>query len=149
MIIDHIDRHIVMLLQADGKLSFQDLGDAVGLSAAAAFQRVRRLEERGVITGYHAQVAPSSVGRGLLAFVRLRTGPTTAVHRLIEEWRASTDVLECHRMSGRDGYLLKLRVGRWEVLTGFLDAARAAGCTASVDLSLSTEFERWSLTPVD
>jgi Lrp/AsnC family leucine-responsive transcriptional regulator len=127
----------------------QDLGEAVGLSSAAAFQRVRRLEERGVITGYHAQVAPSIVGRGRLAFVRLRPGPAAAVDRLIEEWKASPDVLECHRVSGRDGYLLKLRVGRWDALMDFLDTARAAGCTAAADVSLSTEFERWSLTPVD
>ncbi len=149
MKLDHVDRHIVVLLQADGKLSFQDLGEAVGLSAAAAFQRVRRLEERGVITGYHAHVAPSAVGRERLAFVRLRLGRGAALHRLVQEWKASPDVLECHRVSGHDGYLLKLRIAKLETLTGFLDAARAAGCSAEVDLSLSTEFERCSLTPGD
>lgn len=145
MALDSTDRHILSLLQADGKISFQDLGQAVGLSPAAAFQRVKRLEQRGIVAGYHALVDAQAVGRGLLAFVRVLPGPQTSAQTLHEGWRASPEVLECHRLTGDDGYLLKLRVRDGSTLSRFLDAARASGCRARAEIRLETLFERWTV----
>jgi Lrp/AsnC family transcriptional regulator, leucine-responsive regulatory protein len=143
--IDKTDVRIVAALQADGKLSYQDLGEAVGLSAPAAFQRVRKLETAGVITGYHARVDPAATGRPLAAFVQVHPGPEADMAQLLARWRRSTTVLECHRVTGADRYLLKLRVDGVATLGTFLDAARQAGCTVESDLALETVFERWQV----
>jgi Lrp/AsnC family leucine-responsive transcriptional regulator len=146
--LDRIDRHLVALLQAAGRSSYQELGEAVGLSAPATYQRVRKLEAAGVITGYHARVAPQEIGRAVVAFVRVLPGQATDVRRLLTGWKAAGEVLECHRVTGRDGYLLKLRLGSVAELDAHLEAVRRAGCAAEAHVGLGTVFERWAL-PVD
>ena len=143
--LDPTDRRIVSILQSDGKLSYHELGEAVGLSAPATFQRVRKLEGAGVITGYHARVDPGLVGRGILAFVRIQPGPKVDVGTLITQWRRSAAFLECHRLSGEDGYLLKVRLGAISELSELLDGARRAGCKVATELALETAFERWTV----
>ncbi len=135
--LDRIDRHVVALLQAAGRSSYQELGDAVGLSAPATYQRVRKLEAVGVITGY-----------AVVAFVRVLPGQATDVKRLLTGWKAASEVLECHRVTGRDGYLLKLRLGSVAELDAHLEAVRRAGCAAEAHVGLGTVFERWAL-PVE
>lgn len=143
--LDRIDRHILALLQAAGRTSYQELGDSVGLSGPAAYQRVRKLEAAGVITGYHARVAPQEIGRAVVAFVWVCPGQGTDVRRLIAGWTAAGDVLECHRVTGPDGYLLKLRLGRVSELDGHLEAVRKVGCSAEAYVGLRTVFERSTL----
>lgn len=146
--LDRIDRHLLALVQAAGRTSYQELGDAVGLSAPAAYQRVRKLEAAGVITGYHARVAPQEIDRAVVAFVRVLPGQGTDVRRLLTGWKAAGEVLECHRVTGRDGYLLKLRLGSVAELDAHLEAVRRAGCAAEAHVGLGTVFERWTL-PVE
>ncbi len=141
--IDKIDYRILSILQADGKLSYQELGEAVGLSPPAAFQRVRKLEKAGVISGYHAQVDPAAVGKPLVAFVQVRPSPETETQQLLARWRRSPAVLECHRLTGADRYLLKVRLENVGALAAFLDAARRAGCGVESELAVETAFERW------
>jgi Lrp/AsnC family leucine-responsive transcriptional regulator len=143
--LDAADLRIVSILQADGKLSYQELGEAVGLSAPAAFQRVRKLENTGVITGYHARVSPAAAGKPILAFVQVRPGPQAQPAELLPRWRRAPAVLECHRLTGADRYLLKLRLDDVRALGAFLDAARRAGCTVESDLAVETVFERWAV----
>lgn len=143
--IDSVDRRIIAILQADGKLSYQDLGEAVGLSAPAAFQRVRKLESAGVITGYHARVDPAAAGKPVVAFVQVHPGPEAQTAQLLSRWRRSPAVLECHRLTGADRYLLKLRLEDVAGLGAFLDAARRAGCRVESDLAVETAFERWTI----
>ncbi len=138
---DQIDRRILALLQRDGRLAYHELGDAVGLSGPAAFQRVKKLESAGVITGYFASLSPQAVGRPLLAFLRVLPAADTVPNRLVRQWGAVDDVLECHQLSD-GGFLLKLRVPGISVLTGHIEAARRAGCTVSLDLVLESPFER-------
>ena len=142
---DGTDQRIIAILQADGKLSYQDLGDAVGLSAPAAFQRVRKLETAGVITGYHARVDPQAAGKPLIAFVHVHLGPDVPVPQLLARWRRASGVLECHRLTGADRYLLKLRLENVSALSAFLDGARGAGCTVESELAVETAFERWTV----
>ena len=139
--IDQIDRRILALLQRDGRLAYHELGDAVGLSGPAVFQRVKKLESARVITGYHAAVSPQQVGRPLLAFLRVLPPPGAVPGRLVRQWGAVDDVLECHQLSD-GGFLLKLRVPSISVLAGHVDAARRAGCTVSLDVVLESPFER-------
>jgi len=140
---NHTDRRILAILQADGKTSFQELGEAVGLSAPAAFQRVRKLEAAGIITGYHARLEPGAAGKPVLAFVHVHPGPDSQMPQLVDRWRRAAAVLECHRLTGADRYLLKLRLENLGALAAFLDGARRAGCTVESDVAVETAFERW------
>ncbi len=137
------DRRILAILQADGKLSYQELGEAIGLSAPAAFQRVRKLEAAGVIAGYHARIDAAAVGKPLVAFVHVHPGPDAEVPQLLARWRRAAAVLECHRLTGADRYLLKLRLEDVSALGAFLDGARRAGCSVESELAVETAFERW------
>lgn len=142
---DAADRHLLSLLQGDSRLTYEELGEAVGLSAPAAYQRVRKLEEAGAVIGYHARVAPEALGRSVVAFVHVTPGPDTQMDRLIKGWDAAGEVLECHRVTGGHGYLLKLRLGSVDELGPHLDAARRAGCAAVAEVGLATLFERWTV----
>ena len=143
--IDQTDRRILAILQADGKLSYQELGEAIGLSAPAAFQRVRKLEAAGVILGYHARADARAAGKPLVAFVQVRPGPEAEVPQLLARWRRASAVLECHRLTGEDRYLLKLRLEDVGALAGFVDGARRAGCRVESALAVETAFERWTI----
>src|ERR1041385_1664845 len=97
-VLDEIDRGILRDLQADGRITNQELAKRVHLSPTAVFDRVKRLRERGFITGYAAQVDPEKVGRALLIFVEVVLDRTTG--ELFEEFAAAArrtpDILECH-----------------------------------------------------
>jgi Lrp/AsnC family leucine-responsive transcriptional regulator len=142
---DQIDRQLVALLQSNAQLTYEELGKAVGLSTAAAYQRVRKLEESGVVLGYHAAVAPAAVGRPVLAFARVRPGPETDVEQLQRSWEMSGEVLECHVVTGDAGFLLKLRLKGIDDLEPHLALARRAGCLVSADIVVTTAFERWTV----
>ncbi|HEX9580265.1 MAG TPA: Lrp/AsnC family transcriptional regulator [Gemmatimonadales bacterium] len=142
---DSTDTRIVQLLQADGKTSFQEIATAVHLSSPAAFQRVRKLEASGVILGYHARVDPSALGRGVLAFVQVMPPAGADLAALRRRWRRTASVLECHRVSGLDRFMLKLRLATVAELSAFADALRRVGCGVHTELALETEFERWTL----
>jgi Lrp/AsnC family leucine-responsive transcriptional regulator len=139
--LDQVDLRILAALQDDARIGYQELGDSVGLSAAAVFQRVRKLEEGGVLAGYHAEVDPAALGRSLVAFIHVVPGPGADTERLRDQWRAMTDVQECHLMTGAVGFLLKVRVGGPPDLEPMLDAARRAGCEVRVELALATVVE--------
>jgi len=143
--LDAIDLRLLSLLQEDGRSGYQELGDAIGLSGPSAYQRVRKLEGAGVIVGYHARIDPSRLGRGLVAFLRVRPA-SGDVGRLAKQWAAAGDILECHRVSTDGGFLLKLRVRDVSALLPHAEAIQKSGCAVQVDIVLSTEFERWTLS---
>lgn len=145
VVLDPIDRRLLRLLQTDAHLTREELGQAVGLSAPAVHQRIRRLETDGLITGYHARVDASRVGRGVMAFMRVTPGAETDVSRVIKTWETSPAVLECHQVGGDGGFLLKLRLASLSELGRHLDVARRAGCRATADVTLETVFERWAI----
>jgi Lrp/AsnC family leucine-responsive transcriptional regulator len=140
--LDAVDRRLLALLQADARLGYLELGEAVGLSGPAAYQRVRKLEESGVLTGYHAAVRPGAVGRPLVAFLRVVPAAAADVRRIEETWRAMPEVAECHLLTGTVGYLVKLRLGEIVELEGHLDALRRSGCAVTVEIAVATPFER-------
>ena len=96
-------------LMANGRATWAELASVLGLSAPAAADRVRRLEERGVITGYAARVNPEAIGLGLTAFIAVTLERPAHRAAFLERVRALPEVQECHHVAGDDDYLLKVR----------------------------------------
>ena len=109
---DDTDRRLLRELQRDGRITNQELARRCNLSPTAAFDRVRRLRERGVITGYAALVDPNKLDRSLLIFVEVHLDRTTeeTFERFAAHVRRSPEVLECHMVAGGFDYLIKARV---------------------------------------
>lgn len=112
---DDIDRSLISALQDDARSSYAELGRRVGLSAPAVAERMRRLETSGIITGYHASIDLKKAGYGIVGFVRLSSPPDLApqLERLARE---TSEVLEFNRVTGTEGYVMKLAVSSIEHL---------------------------------
>ncbi|KRG72016.1 winged helix-turn-helix transcriptional regulator [Pseudoxanthomonas dokdonensis] len=110
--LDKIDRNILRVLQQEGRISFTELGERVGLSTTPCTERVRRLERDGVITGYYARLNPQHVKATMLVFVEISL--TYKSGDIFEEFRRAAlrlpNVLECHLVSGDFDYLIKARI---------------------------------------
>jgi Lrp/AsnC family leucine-responsive transcriptional regulator len=117
---DEIDRNILIAVQQDGAAGLADLSKVAGLSVSATAERVKRLEERGTIRGWHAALDPAAVGCPLLAYVMvgMKTGRDDGGFR--KAMRRSEAVLECHAVSGPWDYMLKLRLADLAALEGFV-----------------------------
>ena len=116
--LDTTDWQILRELQRDARLSYSELGRRVNLSAPAAAERVRKLEDRGVITGYAAQINQAKIGLPLLAFIQLHCDPGKC---LLKTSRADEfpEILEIHKLSGAHCTLLKVAVSSMEHLEAF------------------------------
>src|ERR1700722_1449866 len=106
---DSTDIKALQALQASGRESWSSLGETLGLTGPAAADRVRRLEERGVIRGYTALVDPSAVGAGLAAFVAVTLDRPSDRARFLALVADLGEIQECHHTAGDDDYLLKVR----------------------------------------
>jgi Lrp/AsnC family transcriptional regulator, leucine-responsive regulatory protein len=106
---DSIDTKAVRLLMQDGRASWADLGTALGLSAPAAAERVRKLEDRGVIRGYAALPDPDAAGFPVLAFVSVTLVSQHARASFLKAVGAHPLIQECHHVAGDDDFLLKVR----------------------------------------
>lgn len=139
---EELDRRIVRELAADGRISFTDLAERVGLSVSAVHQRVRRLEQRGVIQGYGARVDARALGLPLTAFVSIKpidpAAPDDAPQRL-----AHLDAIEgCFSVAGDESYILKVRVaGPGELEALLQDIRSAANVSTRTTVVLSTPYE--------
>ena len=109
---DRIDLRILDVLQRQGRMSMTELGEQIGLSTSPCSERVKRLERQGFISGYHAHVNPTLLGRSLLVFIEITLSQKSpqifeAVRREVGQM---PEVLECHLVSGSFDYLLKARL---------------------------------------
>jgi Lrp/AsnC family transcriptional regulator, leucine-responsive regulatory protein len=139
---------ILAELQRDARLPFAELGRRVGLSTPAAAERVRRLEESGVIEGYEARINPRALGLEVTAFVRIRvTGAETLARKLSKLAGELPEVLECHRCTGDESFIMKVRVASVAHLERLIDRLTPFGMTSTA-LVLSSPVER-RLGPVD
>ena len=140
--VEDIDRRIVGLLARDGRMSYTDLGKATGLSTSAVHQRVRRLEERGVIRGYVAVVDAEAVELALTAFISIRPIDPSAPDDAPERLRELAEIEACHSVAGEESYILKVRVRAPSDLESLLARIRsAAGVTTRTTIVLSTPYE--------
>ncbi|MEV8569335.1 Lrp/AsnC family transcriptional regulator [Streptomyces sp. NPDC051322] len=104
---DEVDMRIIEALQGDGRATYAELARAVSMSASAVTERVRRLEERGVIAGYAAVVDPERLGLEILAFVRLRY-PTSNYKPFHDLVATTPEIIEAHHVTGEDCFILKV-----------------------------------------
>ena len=110
--LDATDLRILDQLQRDGRLTMTELGERVGLSTSPCSQRIKRLEAQGVITGYHARVNPTALGKSLLVFVEITLAQKSEqiFKKVRDELQNVPEVLECHLISGSFDYLVKARL---------------------------------------
>jgi Lrp/AsnC family leucine-responsive transcriptional regulator len=136
--LDEVDWRILDELQADARLSFKELGRRVHLSPPAVAERVRRLEEAGVITGYHAHVDPRRTGHTVAAFVEMRC----AVGSCLLKTSVAADfpeVVEIHKLTGERCAMLRVCAGSLEHFEGLLERLGRHGDLRS-SIVLSTEY---------
>jgi Lrp/AsnC family leucine-responsive transcriptional regulator len=107
--LDDVNRRLLAELQADARLALAELGRRVGLSAPAVAERLARMEEAGVIRGYHAEVDPRALGYALSAVLRIRPAPRE-LPKVAQLARDTEEVVECHRITGEDCFFMKLHV---------------------------------------
>lgn len=136
------DRRIVDLLRQDGRLSYTDLGKRLGLSTSAAHQRVRRLEERGVITGYTTRIDAGKVGLPLTAFISVTPVDPAAPDDVPERLHELAEIEACHSVAGDESYILKVRVNSPAALEDLIARVRAAAAVSTrTTVVLSTPWE--------
>lgn len=141
---DDIDRRLLALLQEDATRAYAVLGGAVGLSAGAAHERVRKLRERGVVRSTTVDVDPAAVGRGVLAYVMVQAAAWMGHAGTADALRALPEIQEAHIVAGSASVLVKVRTGTTEALQ---DALRGIfeidGVTGTQTIVvLETLFER-------
>jgi Lrp/AsnC family leucine-responsive transcriptional regulator len=137
-----VDRALLAALARDGRASYTELADRVGLSVSAVHQRVRRLEQRGLIKGYRAMLDAKGLGLPLTAFVSITpieaAQPDDAPARLAH----LSAIEECHSVAGIESYILKVRVASPDALEGLLqDIRAAANVNTRTTVVLSTFYE--------
>jgi Lrp/AsnC family leucine-responsive transcriptional regulator len=120
IVLDDIDRQIIGELARDGRISFAELGRRVSLSSPAVTERVRRLEQIGVITGYRAEIDPRALGYQLTAIVRVKPA-VRQLSKIAELAAEIPQIEECLRITGEDCFYMKLHLGSIEELPSVLD----------------------------
>lgn len=139
---EDLDRRIMALLAADGRMSFTDLAKATGLSTSAVHQRVKRLEQRGQITGYAAAVDHTLLGLPLTAFVSITPIDPSQPDDYPERLRDIEAIESCWSVAGEESYILKVRVAAPVDLEDLLGRIRAvANVSTRTTVVLSTPYE--------
>src|SRR3954454_14984434 len=127
---DKIDKQILSELQSDARVSFAELGRRVGLTTPAVIERVRKLEAAQIIRGYRAEIDTAKVGLPITAFVRMSISGVDYSH-IIEVAEESNEVLECHRGTGGDSFIMKVAVASVEHLQNLIDRLTPYGITTT------------------
>jgi Lrp/AsnC family transcriptional regulator, leucine-responsive regulatory protein len=130
VLLDDTNLSLLDELQTDARLSLAELGRRVGLSPPAVAERLQRLERDGVIRGYRAELDPAALGYGLSAVIRVRPAPRQ-LHKVAEVARSAPEVVECHRITGEDCYLIKAHIRSMTHLEELLDELAPFGQTTT------------------
>lgn len=140
--LEDLDARIAAALAADGRCSYTDLAERVGLSVSAVHQRVRRLEQRGVIRGYAARIDGEQIGLALTAFVSLTPIDAAAPDDYPQLLSHLQQIEACHSVAGVESYILKVRVTSPSALEALLAEIRStANVSTRTTVVLSTPFE--------
>ncbi len=140
--VEDLDRRIVDLLAKDGRISFTDLGKALGMSTSAVHQRVRRLEQRGVIKGYTARLDHQALGQQMTAFISITPLDPAAPDDIPDRLHEIPQIEECHSVAGDENYILKVRVATPVELEELIASVRGvANVSTRTTVVLSTPWE--------
>lgn len=143
MVLDDIDVTILELLQKKGRTRRNELAELVGLSLPAASERLRKLEESGIITGYYAKVDHRLLGKDITAFVTVTLDSSKHFAAFVDHVNSTDDILECHGVTGEGTHLLKVRTENTASLEKLLAKVQSwfgvTKTTTSVVLSSSKE----------
>jgi Lrp/AsnC family transcriptional regulator, leucine-responsive regulatory protein len=128
--LDATNLNLLRELDADARLSLAELGRRVGLSSPAVADRLERLEEAGVITGYRVEVDPRALGYELAVVLRIRPAPRE-LNKVAELAARTSEIVECHRITGDDCYLMKAHVRDVDHLEELIDRFAVYGQTTT------------------
>jgi Lrp/AsnC family transcriptional regulator, leucine-responsive regulatory protein len=142
--LDSIDLQIISILQEHGRISHVKLGEQVGLSAPSVIERVKKLEDGGIISGYHASVDAKRLGRDVTAFIGVSIAHPKTIALFEETVDLLDDVLECHHVTGEHTVLLKVKTANTASLEKLIRAIRLIEGVARTEtmVVLSTHTER-------
>lgn len=129
-LLDKIGWKILRELQEDARLSYAELGRRVGLTTPAVIERVKKLEETGIIKGYRVEIDPAKIGLPILAFIRMSITGVDFAH-IIEVAKNAPEILECHRGTGGDSFIMKVAVSSVEHLQKVIDELIPYGVTTT------------------
>lgn len=129
-VLDDLNIRILHELSADPRLRTTELARRLGVSTPTVRERVARLEESGVIRGYRLDIDPAALGRPVAAWVRLRPGPGQ-IPKIVALAERTPEVVECHRISGEDCFLIRVQVAEIAALESVLDRFQVHGQTTS------------------
>ena len=128
--LDEIDWKILYELQADARTSYAELGRRIGLTTPAIIERIRKMEDAKIITGYRAEIDAAKVGFPVMAFIRMSiTGVDYS--QIVETAKETKEVLECHRGTGGDSFIIKVAVADVEHLQTVIDKLTPYGITST------------------
>ena len=140
--LDAIAWKLIESLQHNARLSFAELGRKVGLSTPAVAERIHRLEEAGVITGYHASLNMAKLGMPIRVLVRLTIpGGDLQISRTVAAIKEMAEISRCHRITGDESFVIEAHVVSIRHLEAFIDKLSALGAT-STSTVLSSTVER-------
>ena len=145
--LDDIDMRIVAALQADAKMPLARIGQSVDLSAPSVMERVRKLEQAGVIRGYHADIDAKKIGLDITAFVGVSINFPKGIDRFETAVKPMPEVLECHHVTGGPTLILKVKVRNTAALESLISSIRIVEGVERTEtmVVLSTSTERTAL----
>jgi len=142
--LDAIDFQILNTLQEQGRIPLSKLGEQVGLSSPSVIERVKKLEDNGIITGYHASLDARRLGKDVTAFIGVSINHPKAIGRFEQAVSTIEDVLECHHVTGEHTLLLKIKTENTASLERLISAIRSIEGVSRTEtmVVLSTHVER-------
>ncbi|HZQ08513.1 MAG TPA: Lrp/AsnC family transcriptional regulator [Anaerolineae bacterium] len=143
-LLDETGRRLLLELQQNARLSYRELGKRVGLSLPAVADRIHKMEEAGIITGYHATVNLANVGLPVLAVIHLESIGGQSCTYTVSEVSKIPEVLECYRVTGNDSIIVQVAATSVDHLTRVIDQLSVYGVPAT-SLVRSNPFKRHAI----
>ena len=146
-LLDDTGWQLLHALQQNARLSYSEIGQRVGLSSPAVAERIHRMEDAGIISGYHVEINRSKLGYPITAIIRMSTSPGDQCSRFATFVQEIPEVLECYRVTGSDSLIMKVMASSVEHLESLIDRLSAHG-QLTTSMVLSAPVTRRVVTPV-
>ena len=146
-LLDDTGWQLLRALQQNARLSYSELGQRVGLSSPAVAERIHRMEDAGIIIGYHAEINRSKLGYPITAIIRMSTSPGDQCTRFATFVQDIPEVLDCYRVTGSDSLIMKVMASSVEHLESLIDRLSAHG-QLTTSMVLSAPVTKRIVTPV-